>query len=157
MLFLPLMNTTLHQSYQSGIGIKLLRWSLNCKPFHMSLNRFSLAVSFIEIIETSYRGPQSSILLKSFITNHYFSWLLLHNCYISSFFIILCTHLLFMILSVINHSSLVSSITSWWSPLQIVKVRILFVDAIASYSQFANALKLNCRSNQHVCKNLWPF
>jgi hypothetical protein len=82
--------------------------------------------------------------------------LLLHNCYISSSFIILCTRHVFMI-SVINHSSQVSSITSWLSPLQIIKVLIRFVDAIAFYSLFANALKLNYRSNRHVYENLLPF
>jgi hypothetical protein len=58
-----------------------------------------------------------------------------------------------MVISVINHSSLVSSITSWLSPLQIVNVWICFVDAIASYS-FANALKLNYRQNLHVYGNM---
>ena len=39
----------------------------------MPLNHSSLAVAFIR---NSYRGPQSSILLKSSITNHYYYILL---------------------------------------------------------------------------------
>jgi hypothetical protein len=50
----------------------------------------------------------------------------------------------------------------WYPPSQVdghlmVNIRIRFVDTIASYSQFANALNLNYRTNRHVCEDLWPF